>query len=290
MVDDDYQISSEIYSEYNYICNLKPTLNKHNVVSKFEFTYPQYQVTIDSDGDLEVPRKHKKTTNIAVIEVAILSSIESENIKKSTVLGLVGLQIWRGSLLLADWLIHNNRHISSDSYILELGSGVGLTSIIASMFAPVYCTDVNKGDLLKLIENNIKRNKHIGKYPLKVVELDFTAEELPKEVAAVLSKVEIILAADTIYDDHLTDAFVRTIQKLLFAPSRRTVYVALEKRFVFTIADCDAVAPCYDYFLRCLGKIKNIEMQEIPLDFPKYFKYDRAKELVLWKLQYCKHS
>lgn len=60
---------------------------------------------------------------------------------KSTVLDLVGLQIWRGSLMLADWLIHNHHSIlSSDSYILELGSGVGLTSIVASMFAPVFCT------------------------------------------------------------------------------------------------------------------------------------------------------
>lgn len=53
---------------------------------------------------------------------------------------MVGLQIWRGALLLADWLIHNNETIQKDSCILELGSGVGLTSIVAAIFNPVVCT------------------------------------------------------------------------------------------------------------------------------------------------------
>lgn len=58
----------------------------------------------------------------------------------NTSLNLVGLQIWRGALLLADWLICNSRKFENDSKILELGSGVGLTSIVASMFRPVVCT------------------------------------------------------------------------------------------------------------------------------------------------------
>ncbi|KAJ8950646.1 hypothetical protein NQ318_010846 [Aromia moschata] len=275
MNDEDYKVSSEIYDEYDYISTSKPTFNKNNVISKFEFTYPQYYLTVDPDGDLEVPRKHPKTNNEEVIKIEH---------QKSTVLDLVGLQIWRGSLLLADWLIHNNKSISKDSYILELGSGVGLTSIVASMFAPVYCTDVDKGNLLKLIESNIRRNKNIVKYPMKVLELDFFAEELPEQIVQILSKIEVIIAADTIYDDDLTDGFTRTIERLLMVPPKRSIYVAVEKRFVFTLADCDSVAPCYDYFIRCLQAVKNIEMEQVPLDFPKYFKYDRAKELVMWKI------
>lgn len=61
----------------------------------------------------------------------------------STVLNLVGLQIWRGAFLLSDWLIHNAESIPKDSVILELGSGVGLTSIVAAMFSPVICTGKN---------------------------------------------------------------------------------------------------------------------------------------------------
>lgn len=59
---------------------------------------------------------------------------------KNTILELVGLQVWRGALLLADWLIHNSHKIPANKKILELGSGVGLTSIVASIYAPVICT------------------------------------------------------------------------------------------------------------------------------------------------------
>lgn len=58
---------------------------------------------------------------------------------KSTLLNLVGLQVWRGALLLADWLIYNNESLPEKS-VLEVGSGVGLTSIVAGMYRPVVCT------------------------------------------------------------------------------------------------------------------------------------------------------
>ena len=52
----------------------------------------------------------------------------------------MGLQIWRGALLLADWLLYNRETFKEGHYILELGSGVGLSSIVAAMFTPVFCT------------------------------------------------------------------------------------------------------------------------------------------------------
>lgn len=58
----------------------------------------------------------------------------------STSLNLVGLQLWRGSLLLADWLLDNAASFSPHEPILELAAGVGLTSVVAAMFSPVICT------------------------------------------------------------------------------------------------------------------------------------------------------
>lgn len=59
---------------------------------------------------------------------------------KSTKLDLVGLQIWRGALLLADYILHNEKKFKNRK-ILELGSGVGLTSIVSSLYArEVICT------------------------------------------------------------------------------------------------------------------------------------------------------
>jgi predicted nicotinamide N-methyase len=62
----------------------------------------------------------------------------------STTLDLVGRQIWRGALLLADFVLHHGPSLLQGRTVLELASGVGLTGIVAAMFATeVICT----GDL-----------------------------------------------------------------------------------------------------------------------------------------------
>ena len=54
--------------------------------------------------------------------------------QNSTTLDLVGEQLWCGALYLADFILHNP-DIFTGAHVLEVASGVGLTSIIASMFA-----------------------------------------------------------------------------------------------------------------------------------------------------------
>lgn len=59
---------------------------------------------------------------------------------------------------------------------------------------------------------------------------------------------------------------------------------------MFTIEHLDNIAPCYETFLSLLDKVKTENanatwiVEQLPLDFPKYFIYDRVKELVLWKI------
>lgn len=156
---------------------------------------------------------------------------------------------------------------------------------------------------MELIKHNVERNTTLLKRPVKVLELNFL-QEFSKEIAEELQNVEIILAADgkiisfiiakilikkniwiaVVYDDHITEAFVSVVDKLLRMGPPRTVYVALEKRYVFTLADCDTVAPCYEHFLDCLQNLENCSKEELTLDFPQYFHYERVKELVLWKI------
>lgn len=58
----------------------------------------------------------------------------------STELDLVGLQVWRGALLLADYVL-SHPDLFRDQTIVELGAGVGVTSIVASYLAKeVICT------------------------------------------------------------------------------------------------------------------------------------------------------
>uniref|UniRef100_A0AAR5PZF8 Methyltransferase-like protein 22 n=1 Tax=Dendroctonus ponderosae TaxID=77166 RepID=A0AAR5PZF8_DENPD len=272
MDDEAYEISSELYEEHDYTSKAKPTINPKNVVSDFHFELPSYRLT-DKEGDLLVARNKTQLSQCLEIEHSY-----------STSLDLVGLQLWRGSLLLADWLLDNSASFAPRHSILELGAGVGLTSVVAAMFAPVICTDVDRGQIFQIINANVNRNRHLAKHPVEVLQLDFTADGLPEKVLAALPQVKTVIAADVVYDDRLTEAFVKTVKKILDIPPSRSVLIALEKRYVFTISDCDTCAPCYEHFLEQLKVLGNVTIEAVPTDFPQYFRYDRCKELVLWKL------
>lgn len=48
------------------------------------------------------------------------------------------MQVWRSALLMADFVMGKRNIFSGDQVVLELGSGVGLTGIVAAM----YCKEV----------------------------------------------------------------------------------------------------------------------------------------------------
>jgi hypothetical protein len=69
------------------------------------------------------------------------------------------LQVWKASLLLADWVIQNRHLFQGGTRVLELGAGVGLPSIVAaSMGASCMMTDVD-ADALQLAQRNIQANQ-----------------------------------------------------------------------------------------------------------------------------------
>ncbi|XP_035445173.2 methyltransferase-like protein 22 [Spodoptera frugiperda] len=272
-------VTSEIYEEYDYKTKLSPS-TEGNVISEFPFLLPKAgsSATYDDDDDLDIERPQKEVIKI-------------EHSSK-TKIALVGLQVWRGAFLLGDWLIHLGlKGELTNRSVLELGAGTGLTSFVAALYAKkVICTDINMGGILDLIKLNAKYNKKLVKSQFKVMPLDFTDTAWSPALLTEVKHASIIIAADVIYDDDLTAAFVSTIQKILNTEPPKTLYMVLEKRYVFTIEHLDSVAPCYETFLTLLDKVKTEnahstwDIQQLPLDFPKYFTYDRVKDLVLWKI------
>ncbi|XP_051168707.1 methyltransferase-like protein 22 [Leptopilina boulardi] len=270
-----FKVTSEIYEENRSDGDLA----NDSRITKINFRYPSFllkdkndKLEYDEDGDLIVDRVQKGTL---MIEHHI-----------STDLHLVGLQLWRGAFLLADYILSNS-DLFENKTILELGSGVGFTSIIASILAKkVICTDINEGEILKLIAKNFKNNKKYIKSKVDIKEMNFLNLNWSQQFCEELKTVEIILAADVIYDDNITEGFVNTLEKLFNCNSLNIAYVALEKRFVFTLADLDSVAPMYEEFLRCIAKKNyNWTIEEIKLDFPQYFRYDRLKQMILMKIK-----
>ncbi|XP_014225897.1 methyltransferase-like protein 22 [Trichogramma pretiosum] len=289
-----HKITSEVMIEKD-ACSETNEEGSNSAVSKFFFVLPDYMrrnhshsssnkngqsstttsLAVDEDGDLVLDRK--PATEAAI---SIEHSIATE-------LKLVGLQIWRGALLLADYVL-SHPELFRDRHVLELGSGVGLDGIVASSLArEVCCTDIDCGTgILELIERNFKRNSELVKAKVSVCELDFLNADWCPKLRSKLDKIDVIMAADVIYDDEITAGFVATLARLLDETPARAAYVALEKRYVFTLADLDSVAPMYEEFRRCVRRQKRDWLvTELSLDFPQYFAYQRLKQLVLLKIE-----
>lgn len=94
-----------------------------------------------------------------------------------------------------------------------------------------------------------------------------------------------------IYDDEVTDGFVKTLAQLFDQDPSRTAYVALEKRYVFTIANFESVAPMYEEFLRCIAR-RGLDwtIEHVEIDFPQYFTYDRVEQMILMRIRSKKYS
>jgi len=112
--------------------------------------------------------------------------------------------------------------------------------------ARAIASDINNCDILELIKSNCSQNKSLMKNGVEVRALDF-GDNL--EGLDFINDVDVIAAGDIIYDNLITDKFIEFLQKYHKNKAGSTVaYIALEKRYVFTIADLDTVAPAFDYW------------------------------------------
>ncbi|KAL1924697.1 uncharacterized protein VTP21DRAFT_4351 [Calcarisporiella thermophila] len=220
-------------------------------------------------------------------------------------LSQVGTQVWSGALLLADFLLSVPEVIRNE-YVVELGAGTGLSGLCAALCGAktVFCTDNEnrilencrwnaeyvRSDVKKLCKNvgSIKvryldwldKNNPLlrGEDPVKKSLFSWTQENL-QEVA----KAKVILAADVIYDDVLTDAFIYFITQLLSLRQDRVLYISMEKRINFSLDQLKEVAEAYEHFFNALQN-SDLKAEQINIDFPKWFDYIRTKELELWKI------
>lgn len=106
-------------------------------------------LTQEEDDILEDEAPESSPYNVIKIEHTMATPLED-----------VGKQVWRGALLLADYILFQ-RDLFQGRTVLELGAGTGLASIIAATVAQtVYCTDVG-ADLLAMCQRNIALNSHL---------------------------------------------------------------------------------------------------------------------------------
>lgn len=272
-------LQSELFQELNEEHESGDTHDIRSVRSTFKFKCqpkkprPE-QLSVDEDGDLVVRRS------------PLAKGIIIEHINRTS-LNMVGMQVWRSALLMGDFILENRDIFTNDQIVLELGSGVGLTGIVAAMYCKeVIFTDMNNKEILSMIEKNINLNKDLIVSRTTVMPLNFNEPELLSDaLCEKLRNTQIIIAADVIYDNYITEQFVNTLKKLMPIPPRKTAYIGMEKRYVFSSVDLEVCAPCYEYFSDLLSQNNNwCQVQLLDCNFSQYFQYNKAKELVIFKL------
>eukprot|EP00890_Picochlorum_soloecismus_P004168 jgi/Picsp_1/4752/NSC_02120-R1_methyltransferase-like protein 22-like len=273
----------------------------------------------DSDGDVTVERSKLKPLSVTVhcsnalrerVHKIENNEKETENSKAYYIHALiesspvdtccleqVGLAVWNGAYLMMEYLM-SNETLVKDKHVLELGAGTGLVCLVCH---DLGARRVVLTDCCQQVLANSKRNiRHVSDV-VDVLKLDWNCE-LP--AIDIIFRADILVATDPIYDNDLTESFMKTCLNLMIQSSSSDVclYIALEKRMVFTMQQLKAHYPHYEYWRQlfvstkesnpqeslkpiqvdgyCIAG-KQIELESIPCCIPQY---QRSPHMEVWKL------
>ncbi|KAF3660278.1 hypothetical protein FXO37_13567 [Capsicum annuum] len=228
---------------------------------------------------------------------------------KQYLLGLVGILLARAAKTV---------FITAIGISLEICVDDG-RSMPRNVICPKLYVSDHGDEVLENCDKNVDLNAEIfhGKASVHVRELDWKDSWPPQETdtspskgryswtqseTEELKKASLLLAADVIYSDDLTDAFFSILKKLMSDNPEKVLYLAMEKRYNFTLDDLDVVANGYSHFRSYLITEKADDARCNLLDsasepffvgeqidlrcIPCYVRdYNRGNDVELWKIK-----
>ncbi|RLN13003.1 hypothetical protein C2845_PM09G19390 [Panicum miliaceum] len=256
-------------------------------------------VAVDEDGDLVLDRKRRRNKHarsdyhLLTIQHGVTSSLKS-----------VGLQVWKAALLLADFVLHKSFTSSNFDGVtaIEVGAGTDRgADILDNCLANVH----NNSGTLKFDEAKVCVREldwkmswppPVGTYDPSYPSLRYlwSADDIEEA-----EKATVLFAADVIYSDDLTDLFFDTVKKLMSSGAKKVLYLALEKRYNFSLDELDVVANGYTHFRSFFATQEErgdavdrdepglVGRQIDPAEVPQYIReYERGKDLEIWEIEY----
>ncbi|XP_042480034.1 protein N-lysine methyltransferase METTL21A isoform X2 [Macadamia integrifolia] len=137
----------------------------------------------------------------------------------STDFDLTGQLVWPGALLLNSYLSKNSDMIQGCS-VIELGSGVGITGVLCSLFCNEAVLTDHNDEVLKILKKNIELHKSL-ETPRNCAGL--VAEKLewgnPDHMSQISQKYsggfDLVLGADICFQQSSVPPLFDTVEQLL---------------------------------------------------------------------------
>ena len=207
--------------------------------------------------------------------------------RASTSVAQVGLQLWRGAFLLADFITARAEFLFRGKRVLELAAGTGFASLIAAKSGArdVLATDID--DVLSLIRRNVAAND--AEDVVKARPLDFFSDAWKVALNTELRSADVVMAADVVYDEKITTAFLDALRYVVnLRRENPPVFVlSVEKRL--RVDDGGKLsAPNFDFFYSGFRDVFNewlieaVDVDRLPRAFDAY---ERVQELHLWTVK-----
>lgn len=188
--------------------------------------------------------------------------------------------------------------------------------LLARVAKTVFLTD-HGVEILENCATTLRLNSAMlpSKTSVCVRELDWTASWPPTQRNSApchsygwnpsefeeLERASLLVAADVIYSDDLTHALFTTLERIMSHGLKKVLYLALEKRYNFSLDDLDVVAngySCFRSYVRDESEHDDRSNQSssafvgtrIDLtEIPQYANnYNRGRDVELWQIKYAR--